>query len=118
MRSAGFAAELQPKAFANYPFCPQDVETVVGFMGEFKKITGAAMDIKGKITGIKYKAFLAEGLQLIDIGNFNINNVSPYCVLKDGDNSFAVSKWVSPKRTRSYPYGRVYNTLNVSKKSP
>jgi hypothetical protein len=34
----------------------------------------------------------------------------------DRQHSFAVSKWVSPKRTRSYPYERVYNTLNISKK--
>jgi hypothetical protein len=30
--------------------------------------------------------------------------------------SFAISKWVSPKRTRSYPYERVYNTLLIAKK--
>jgi hypothetical protein len=28
----------------------------------------------------------------------------------------AISKWVSPKRTRSYPFARVYNTLNSTKK--
>jgi len=28
----------------------------------------------------------------------------------------AVSQWVSPKRTRSYPYARVYNTMNKSKR--
>jgi len=74
------------------------------------------VDIKGKITGIKYKSLLAEDLQVIDIENFNINNASSYFILKDGNNSFAVSKWLSPKRSRSYPYERVYNTLNVSKK--
>jgi hypothetical protein len=31
-------------------------------------------------------------------------------------NSIAVSTWVSPKRTRSYPYARVYNTLSHSGK--
>jgi hypothetical protein len=36
--------------------------------------------------------------------------------VRDEANSFAVSKWVSPKRTRSYPYERVYNTINCSKK--
>jgi len=74
------------------------------------------MDIKGKITGIKYKVLLSEDLQAVEIEKFNINKVSPFCLLKDGETSFAVSKWVSPKRTRSYPYGRVYNTLNVSRK--
>jgi hypothetical protein len=34
----------------------------------------------------------------------------------DGQNVIAVSKWVSPKRSRSYPYERVYDTLQMSKK--
>ncbi|MDR0867049.1 MAG: hypothetical protein LBP75_01055 [Planctomycetota bacterium] len=36
--------------------------------------------------------------------------------LRIGGNSLAVSVWVSPKRTRTYPYARVYNTLNHSGK--
>jgi len=41
----------------------------------------------------------------------------PYAVLyKDKNFSFGLSKWVSPKRTRSYPYERVYNTLTSSKR--
>jgi hypothetical protein len=74
------------------------------------------MEITGKITGIKYKIFLSEDLKSIDIQNFNINTCPSACLVNDGQNSFAVSKWVSPKRTRSYPYERVYNTLNFSKK--
>ena len=74
------------------------------------------MDIKGKITGIKYKVLLTEELQTIEFNKFNINKIPSFCLLKDDKNSFAVSKWVSPKRTRSYPYERVYNTLNISKK--
>ncbi len=56
------------------------------------------MNIKGKITGIKYKTFLAEDLQIVNIENFNINKASSCFIMKDGNNSFAVSKWVSPKR--------------------
>jgi len=74
------------------------------------------MDIKGKITGIKYKISTNETLKMIDIKDFNINESPAYCLVKDGVNSFAISKWVSPKRTRSYPYERVYNTLTTSKK--
>jgi hypothetical protein len=74
------------------------------------------MEITGKITGIKYKVSFAENLKSIDIGNFNINESPAFCLVKDAANSFAISKWVSPKRTRSYPYERVYNTLNSSKK--
>jgi ribosomal small subunit protein bTHX len=80
-----------------------------------KKIPDS-VEIKGNITGVKYKIFLAETLPVINVDNFNINGANPFCMLKDGEHSFAVSKWVSPKRTRSYPYERVYNTLNISKK--
>jgi len=74
------------------------------------------MNITGKITGIKYKILLSEELQAVNIKDFNINKVAPYCLLTDNKSSYAISKWVSPKRTRSYPYERVYNTLNSSKK--
>ncbi|MDR1216453.1 MAG: hypothetical protein LBK25_07215 [Treponema sp.] len=72
--------------------------------------------ITGKITGIKYKVLLSEDLQTVDIDRFNINETPSYYLLNDKKHSYAISKWVSPKRTRSYPYERVYNTLNVSKK--
>lgn len=37
-------------------------------------------------------------------------------MLKSKNSLFAISKWVSPKRTRSYPFERVYNSLGTSKK--
>ena len=74
------------------------------------------MDIKGRITGITYKVSTSEILKIFDINGFNINESPAFCLVKDGAKSFAISKWVSPKRTRSYPYERVYNTLNSSKK--
>jgi len=74
------------------------------------------MNIEGQITGIKYKIFLSEDLQTVDIEKFNINKIPAFCLLRNGKTSFAISKWVSPKRTRSYPYERVYNTLNAPKK--
>lgn len=74
------------------------------------------MEITGKITGIKYKPFLTEELIIIPYRNFNINKCSPFCIVSDGKFNFAISKWVSPKRTRSYPYERIYNTLGSSKK--
>ena len=74
------------------------------------------MNISGKITGITYKVLLAADLEKNEMANFDINQVPTACILNDGKHSFAISKWVSPKRTRSYPYERVYNTLNISKK--
>ena len=74
------------------------------------------MDITGVITGIKYQIHLAEELQRVEETKFDINTVPASCLLDNGKYVVAVSKWVSPKRTRSYPYERVYNTLRFSKK--
>ena len=74
------------------------------------------MNIFGKITGIRYKIFFDENLKEVDINNFDINSAPSSCLLKDNNYNFAISKWVSPKRTRSYPFERVYNTLNNSKR--
>jgi hypothetical protein len=74
------------------------------------------MEIKGKITGIKYKPLLAETQPTMNLTRFDINKSPSVCLLNDKKNTFVISKWVSPKRTRSYPYERVYNTLNISKK--
>lgn len=43
--------------------------------------------------------------------DFKINNSTGAFLISDGQKTFAVSRWLSPKRTRSYPYERVYNTL-------
>lgn len=74
------------------------------------------MNIVGKITGIKYKVLLSENLKEIDLINFDINEIPTSCLVNNNQNTFAISKWVSPKRTRSYPFERVFNTLNISKK--
>lgn len=74
------------------------------------------MNITGKITGIKYQILFAENLQQVQIENFNINDIPATCLLKSNNSLFAISKWVSPKRTRSYPFERVYNSLNTTKK--
>lgn len=74
------------------------------------------MDIYAEINGIKYKIKIANVLKEISFDNFDINTIPSYCLIKSKGTSFAISKWVSPKRTRSYPYERVYNTLSVSKK--
>ena len=75
------------------------------------------MRIKGNITGVPYQALLGNVLPSIDFRNLDINSAPPTFWLNYGlMNGFAVSKWVSPKRTRSYPYERVYNTLSANKK--
>ena len=74
------------------------------------------MDIVGKITGIKYQVLFTEVLKEVKIKNFDINEMPSSCLLKSNKHTFAISKWVSPKRTRSYPFERVYNTLHISRK--
>ncbi|MFR9651718.1 MAG: hypothetical protein SNG35_06825 [Rikenellaceae bacterium] len=74
------------------------------------------MDIVGRITGIRYKIFFAQELENYDIESIDINDMPSSFLLNVRDSKYAISKWVSPKRTRSYPFERVYNTLNSCKK--
>lgn len=74
------------------------------------------MDIIGKITGIKYQVLFTENLKDVKIKGFDINEMPSSCLLTSNKHTIAISKWVSPKRTRSYPFERVFNTLHISKK--
>lgn len=71
------------------------------------------MDVLAEITGIKYKPFLCRKLNLYDIKDLNdtFDKDSSFILNFDKDIQIAVSWWVSAKRTRSYPYSRVYDTL-------
>ncbi|GMO44075.1 MAG: hypothetical protein Ta2B_24730 [Termitinemataceae bacterium] len=75
------------------------------------------MVIDAKITGITYKPFLCSDLPLFKFDDLDqaLNENSSF-LLQTDENIVAVSTWVSPKRTRSYPYARVYNTLKHSGK--
>jgi hypothetical protein len=68
------------------------------------------------IAGIKYNQHLKCNLTIVNVENFEVNSAKSSCIISDGQNRLAASKWVSPKRTRSYPYERVYNTFSVSKR--
>ena len=84
-----------------------------------KNCTFVCLGIKnvvGKIIGITYKVLLTTDLKEIAIKDFDINEMPSACLLNDHKHIFAISKWVSPKRTRSYPFERVFNTLYISKK--
>lgn len=74
------------------------------------------MEVQGTIKGIKYKTYCADELPTISKREFDMNQAPSSCILQDGNSHVAISKWVSPKRTRSYPYERVYNTLLHSKR--
>lgn len=74
------------------------------------------MQINANITGLQYQVFLTNELESINSIDFDINTCPTACIYSQKQLNFAISKWVSPKRTRSYPYERVYNTLANGKK--
>ncbi|MEM0172767.1 MAG: hypothetical protein QXV57_09445, partial [Thermoproteota archaeon] len=70
------------------------------------------VDIFAEIRGIKYQPFLCKKLNVFDFADIDwaLQKEASF-LLKVNENQIAVSWWVSPKRTRSYPYARVYDTL-------
>lgn len=76
------------------------------------------MDVFAKITGIEYSPFLCRKLKTYMLSELT------YAFSQDGsfflnmgqNKQIAISWWVSAKRTRSYPYARVYDTLGFQGK--
>ena len=66
----------------------------------------------GYIKNVVYKACLADDLTLYEYADFDINDAKSCGMLQFNGTQIAYSKWVSPKRTRSYPFERIYNTYN------
>ena len=73
-------------------------------------------EISGEVEKIEYKQFVNDNLRETKLENFDINKSSGAFVLNNGKEKIAVSRWISPKRTRSYPYERVYDTLSYPKR--
>jgi len=72
------------------------------------RIKEVNMDIFGQITGIQHQAFLVPNLSKFEfIPDLNFNSLPAVFILSTKRNNYAISKWVSPKRTRSYPFTRV-----------
>jgi hypothetical protein len=76
------------------------------------------MDLSAKITGIKYKPFLCAKLKTYAFKDLQkaLSKSAVFILDVNKENKIAISWWVSAKRTRSYPYARVYDTLNFSGK--
>ncbi|MFA5646125.1 MAG: hypothetical protein WDA18_07215 [Candidatus Ratteibacteria bacterium] len=71
------------------------------------------MQVSAKITEIKYSPLLCKKLETFDFKSLKValSKNSSFILKIDENKHIAVSWWVSAKRTRSYPYARVYNTL-------
>ncbi len=76
------------------------------------------MNLSARITGIKYCPFLCRELNTFAIENLYLGLASEatFILGVNKNVSVAVSWWVSPKRTRSYPYSRVYDSLGFQGK--
>ena len=76
------------------------------------------MDISAKITEIKYSPFLCKELNTFDMNNLEhaLSKEATFILKLNNNNNLALSWWVSAKRTRSYPYTRVYDSLGFSGK--
>ena len=70
------------------------------------------LNFEGFIKDVQYRAFLADELTSYEHNIFDINKAKASGKIIFPNGEFAYSKWVSPKRTRSYPFERIYNTFN------
>ena len=79
----------------------------------------ATFSLNGFIRDVRYTPCLGpDTLNLYNIAQFDVNQAQAYGLINLGssENNFAFSKWVSPKRTRSYPFARIYNTYHLNTK--
>lgn len=76
------------------------------------------MDVSAKITGIKYSPFLCRNLNTFSLEQLDeaLSRDGAFILNMGNKGQVAVSWWVSAKRTRSYPYARVYDTLSFQGK--
>ncbi len=74
--------------------------------------------ITAKIKGIKYTPLLCRKLHTFKFNELDraIPKEATFILKIDEKNQIALSWWVSAKRTRSYPYARVYDSLSFSGK--
>lgn len=71
------------------------------------------MNLFAEIEGINYTPFLCRRLREYPLLKLEeaLRKDSVFILNMDKNHKVAISWWVSPKRTRSYPYARVYDSL-------
>ncbi len=75
--------------------------------------------LTGFVPDVKYTTYMHKTkLKIYDIDDFNINSVQKSGLIDLGTpgNHIAYSKWVTPKRTRTYPYHDIYNRYSYNAK--
>ena len=66
--------------------------------------------LQATIQNFSYQKMWQENLESFVFAD--INALPSKCLIEFKNKTLALSKWVSPKRTRSYPYARVYDTFD------
>jgi hypothetical protein len=76
------------------------------------------MDVSAKIKGIKYSPLLCRTLNEYRISELEkaLSKDGTFIITIGKNKQIALSWWVSAKRTRSYPYARVYDSLGFQGK--
>ena len=82
------------------------------------EMKGKSMNICADIKRVTYKPLLCSKLETFRYDQLGkaLSEKGAFLLRVDPANQIALSWWVSPKRTRTYPYGRVYDTLQSSGK--
>ncbi len=73
------------------------------------------MELIGKINVVNKTVNNQQNLKKYNFEIFDINTCESSCIIESYDGDISISKWVSPKRTRSEPFARVYKTLGQMK---
>lgn len=78
-----------------------------------EQLSGSREMLQAQIQNFSYQKCWQEILEEINFKN--INDLPSKCLINFNGKTLVLSKWVSPKRTRSYPYARVYDTFDNPK---
>jgi hypothetical protein len=75
--------------------------------------------LKGFIRDLTYKPQLSPTtLTAYELSSFNVNTAKQVGIINLGtsENNLAFSRWITPKRTRSYPFAKIYDTFHLNTK--
>ena len=103
-------SKLEKKSLPKTEAYPQKLDK--GSVFKASKLRADVLpEITGEIDSIKYQQFLGDKLRTFQSQDLDINKAPGAFLVSGEKEKLAVSRWISPKRTRSYPYERVYDTL-------
>lgn len=76
------------------------------------------MNILAEIKGLKYSPLMCRKLNVFNLEEIDkaLSTEATFKLDLGRENQLGMSWWVSPKRTRSYPYSRVYDSLSFAGK--